>query len=450
MSEVEFPQSWIICELAALGNIVTGKTPSTTDQDNFSGDIPFIKPGDLNNGGYIVSTADTLSIKGLMLIPRLPKHAITVTCIGNLGKIGITTRESATNQQINSVIPSEYVHYKYLYYFLSSMKWWLEQEASATTVAIINKGKFSKAPIKLPPLAEQQQIAAKLDELLAQVDSLKTRLDAIPKILKRFRQSVLAAAVSGKLTEDWREGKEAWKIIELQDVANIIDPHPSHRTPVEVQDGVPYIGIGDLNKNGTIDFDNARKVSRDVLKEHKDRYQLKAGDFVFGKIGTLGKATILPVNVEYTLSANVILIQPKTEIANARFLMFFLSSPSTMDEIARQSNSTSQAAFGIKKMRSFICGIPLIEEQIEIVRRVELFFAYADQIEQRVKDAQSRVNHLTQSILAKAFRGELTAEWREQNPDLISGENSAEALLARIQDEREASGKVTKRSRKVV
>ena len=59
-------------------------------------------------------------------------------------------------------------------------------------------------PLPLPPLAEQQQIAAKLDELLAQVDNLKTRLDTIPKILKRFRQSVLAAAVSGKLTEDWR------------------------------------------------------------------------------------------------------------------------------------------------------------------------------------------------------------------------------------------------------
>lgn len=79
---------------------------------------------------------------------------------------------------------------------------------------------------------------------------------------------------------------------------------------------------------------------------------------------------------------------------------------------------------------------PPIEEQTEIVRRVEELFAFADQIEQRVKVAQQRVNHLTQAILAKAFRGELTANWREQHPDLISGENSAAALLARIQAER--------------
>ncbi|MCB1717737.1 MAG: restriction endonuclease subunit S, partial [Candidatus Competibacteraceae bacterium] len=83
-------------------------------------------------------------------------------------------------------------------------------------------------------------------------------------------------------------------------------------------------------------------------------------------------------------------------------------------------------------------------------RRVEQLFAFADQIEQQVKNAQSRVNNLTQSILAKAFRGELTAEWRAQNPELISGENSAEALLARIKAERAAMQPVKqKRARQV-
>jgi type I restriction enzyme S subunit len=79
-----------------------------------------------------------------------------------------------------------------------------------------------------------------------------------------------------------------------------------------------------------------------------------------------------------------------------------------------------------------------IEEQTEIVRRVEQLFAHADNIEQQVQAAQQRVDKLTQSILAKAFRGELTAQWRKDNPELISGDNSAEALLAKIKAEREA------------
>ncbi len=78
-------------------------------------------------------------------------------------------------------------------------------------------------------------------------------------------------------------------------------------------------------------------------------------------------------------------------------------------------------------------------EQHEIVRRVEQLFSYADTIEKQVNNALARVNNLTQSILAKAFRGELTAQWRAENPELISGENSAAALLEKIKAERAAS-----------
>jgi type I restriction enzyme S subunit len=107
-----------------------------------------------------------------------------------------------------------------------------------------------------------------------------------------------------------------------------------------------------------------------------------------------------------------------------------------MMEVTKQANSTSQAAFGIKKMRAFECDIPSLQEQIEIGRLVKILFAYTDQIEQKVKHAELKVKQSTQSILAKAFRGELTAEWRTQNHDLISGENSAEALLKTIQADR--------------
>ena len=81
---------------------------------------------------------------------------------------------------------------------------------------------------------------------------------------------------------------------------------------------------------------------------------------------------------------------------------------------------------------------PKLEEQTEIVRRVEQLFAYADTIEQQAKAAKERVDKLTQAILAKAFRGELTADWRAANPELISGDNSAAALLEKIKAERQA------------
>jgi type I restriction enzyme S subunit len=100
-----------------------------------------------------------------------------------------------------------------------------------------------------------------------------------------------------------------------------------------------------------------------------------------------------------------------------------------------------------KALKKYPIRVPPITEQTEIVRQVDQLFTQADRIEQQVNNAIARVNNLTQSILAKAFRGELTEQWRKDNPDLISGENSAEALLERIKAER-AEAKPAKRSRK--
>jgi type I restriction enzyme S subunit len=93
---------------------------------------------------------------------------------------------------------------------------------------------------------------------------------------------------------------------------------------------------------------------------------------------------------------------------------------------------------------------PPFKEQAEIVHRVEKLFAFADRIEQKVNAASDRVNNLTQSILVKAFRGELTADWRATNPDLISGDNSAEAWLTKIKAERDALASKKKPKKKSV
>ncbi|MGE6125598.1 restriction endonuclease subunit S [Aeromonas rivipollensis] len=327
---------------------------------------------------------------------------------------------------------------KFWFYLFSYLP--LKELNRSTAIPGLNREDAYAQNLGLPPLAEQKEIADRLDKILAKVEATQTHLARIPEIINNFCQSVLSSAVSGKLTVDWREKNKHlhWETLSLETIAKIIDPHPSHRTPKEVDGGIPYVGIGDIKSDGQVDFENARKVSKEVLFDHQNRYTIKEGDFIFGKIGTLGNATILPIDKEYTLSANVILIQPISDKVIAAYIKHYLTSPAAMNDISQQSNSTSQAAFGIKKMRAFQAIMPSLEEQTEIVRRVEQLFAYADTIEQQAKAAKARVDKLTQAILAKAFRGELTADWRAANPDLISGDNSAAALLARIQAERAA------------
>ncbi len=117
------------------------------------------------------------------------------------------------------------------------------------------------------------------------------------------------------------------------------------------------------------------------------------------------------------------------------------------EETRKVAVGGAQPNLNLSKVREIPVSLPNCREQTEIVRRVEQLFAYADTIEQQAKTAKARVDNLTQAILAKAFRDELTADWRAANPDLISGDNSAAALLARIQAER-ATAKPRKRATK--
>ncbi|AVT70477.1 TPA: restriction endonuclease subunit S [Escherichia coli] len=442
MSAEKLPEGWVECELSALGNIVTGKTPSTKEPSNFGGNIPFIKPGDLDLGGYIMNTADTLTEKGLSLVPTLPANSVVVTCIGNLGKVGITAKKSASNQQINALIPSEKLNVKFVYYQILTLKPWLESQSAATTIAIVNKSKFSQAPFKFLPLAEQKIIAEKLDTLLAQVESTKARLEQIPQILKRFRQAVLHVAVSGKLTEKWRlenatlENSYEWKIQSLSDLGVLARGKSKHRPrndPRLFGDKYPFIQTGEVaNSSGRIKGAN-KFYSEFGLSQSK----LFPKDTLCITIAANIADTAI-LEIEACFPDSVVGFISDRNKSHVSFVKYLIDV--NKDNLEAFAPATAQKNINLKVLNELKLPIPDIKEQHEIVRRVEQLFAYADTIEKQVNNALARVNNLTQSILAKAFRGELTVQWRAENPDLISGENSAAALLEKIKAERAASG----------
>ncbi|MCD8404997.1 restriction endonuclease subunit S [Tenacibaculum dicentrarchi] len=307
----------------------------------------------------------------------------------------------------------------------------------------INQKKLKSFIVPLPPLAEQQRIVAKLDTLFGSLDALKIRLNNIPQLIKNFKQAVLTQAVTGKLTQEWRVGKElkAWEIVELETIAKVIDPQPSHRTPPIHKDRIPYVSIKDVNKNGDVILETARPVSKEVLAEHIKRYDLQEGDFGFGKIGTLGKPFLLPIFPErkYTLSANIILIQPRSK-GDPKFLYYYLNSSIIEQKLREGTNSTSQPAFGIKKARKFPTPNPSPKEQSEIVKRVENLFSKADAIENQYKTLKEKIDRLPQAILAKAFKGELVAQ--------LPTDGDAKDLLEEIKKLKESL--VVKPKKKVV
>ena len=284
-------------------------------------------------------------------------------------------------------------------------------------------------PVPVPPAAEQTRIAAKLDELLAQVDTLKARIDGIPALLKRFRQSVLAAAVSGRLTEEWR-GIQS--------------------------DGEPQSGSSDLPAGWSavplglyaVNHDGARKPI-----SAKER-ELRRGDHpYFGATGQIDSIDGYTHDGEFVLvgedGANLLTrVKPIAFLAKGQIWVnnhaHVIASPSghsnaylaiylnTLD-ITPWVSGSAQPKLNQKNMNEIPVHVPPPAEQTEIVRRVEQLFAFADQLEAKVNEARARIDRLTQSILAKAFRGELVPQDPNDEP--------ASLLLERIKAQRTATPK---------
>ena len=494
MSQV-IPEQWEKVSLDNIGLIQTGNTPSKKNPEYYGGLFPIFKPTDLNSTQVITKAGEYLSDKGKSVARRIPADSTYVTCIGaTIGKTGFVAVEGTCNQQINTISPYEGINPKWVYYWLISPKMNYEviSSSSSTTLPIINKSRFSNLATVLPPLAEQKVIADKLDELLEQVESTKARLDAIPAILKSFRQSVLKAAVSGKLTEEWRGENEYLNAPSLSEIEElwvsrykVSDKNfkKPKVTPIQnelmklpsswlwTQIGLAcdvYVGATPSRKNeafwnGNINWVSSSEVAFCRINETKETITnegLKGtstnihpkGTVMLAMIGqgkTRGQPAIL--DIEACHNQNTAALRVLDNHCLSEYLYYFLYE--RYEETRRVGSGNNQQAMNKTVVQSLAFPLPPIEEQTEIVRLVDQYFAFANKVEAQVNAAQAHVNNLTQSILAKAFRGELTKEWRTANPDLISGENSAEALLERIKAECETlttKSKPSKSRKKVI
>lgn len=192
-------KSWSRCALKQIGRVSTGLTPSKAKSDFYGGDVPFVKPGDLDKG-VISSTDDTLTMTGSREARMVRAGAVFVSCIGNLGKVGIAGLPMAFNQQINAIeFHQDQVLDQFGYYSCMTLGEWLVENSSATTIAIVNKGRFEQAEINVPPLDEQQEIVRRIEILFTFSDRLEARLQAAQIATERLTPSLLAKAFRGEL-----------------------------------------------------------------------------------------------------------------------------------------------------------------------------------------------------------------------------------------------------------
>lgn len=452
MSEVVLPEGWFT---AILGDYLYLKNgfafKSNSYQERNEGSIPVIRISDLNGVIATDTTAVHVLVDEAAKGFEIEQGDLLIAMSGaTTGKVGVYkgSQPAYQNQRVGNLKlnSSKYGYTRYRDYLIAFLSPEILKLAYGGAQPNISGKAIEEIRVAFPPLAEQKVIADKLDSLLAQVDNIKNRLDALPTIIKRFKQSVLSAAVSGKLTEDWRGGNgfnfSDWINSDVGSVSKIATGKTPSRAENRYWDNghIPWLTSSSTGNEYT--YSAEQFVTDFAVKD----CGLKVFDIgtlllaMYGEGKTRGQVTEVMLAATCNQACAAI-IADESKISRAFLKLRLLEN---YEETRKVAAGGAQPNLNLNKVREIPLLLPPLSEQTEIVRRVEQLFAFADQIEQQVKNAQSRVNNLTQSILAKAFRGELTADWRAANPDLITGENSAQALLAKIKAEREKPKKTTK------
>lgn len=432
----ELPQGWVLTRLGALGEYLNGRafkssewsttgrpiiriqdlTGSNNNPNYFEGDLPdrfVVRPGDL-----LISWSATL------------------------GAYIWEGTEGVLNQHIFKV--RSHIDKKFHYYLVRYVLDELERQAHGSGMVHVTRGVFDATPVLLPPKAEQQRIVALLDQIEAKRSSSAAHVAAGRRAIERLRQAVLAAACSGGLTVDWRDEHDlpsvrttlekrragrstlvvgrasvrppatsslnvvpdAWGWATIGEVCDVqLGGTPPRKTAAYWNGGVPWVSSGEVA--------NCRIAStRETISKagfvNSNAKMYPAGTVLIAMIGegkTRGQAAIL--DIEASTNQNVAGVLPDPTIVSSEYVWRWALAQYEVTRAAGRGGN--QPALNCQKVRDLAIPLPPLEEQYEIVRRVDRFLAKADILLARLTAAQGRVDLSSQAILAKAFRGDLVA-----------------------------------------
>lgn len=284
-------------------------------------------------------------------------------------------------------------------------------------------------PVPLPPLNEQRRIAAKLAVLLRRTRQVRDRLELAFVIVERFRKAVLEAAISGRLTETWRSihGAPPWQTANVGDVLEEVRYGTAVKCSYKLRDATPVLRIPNV-VSGRIE---ASDLKFGPLEEsERAKYALRRGDLLMvrsnGSADLVGRVAYVPQGFEkYAFAGYLMRLRPMPSVVESKYLQVALSAPDVRDHIVLHARSSSGVhninAAEVRNLR--IC-IGSLDEQREIVRRVDKLTGLADSLERQYRAALAQFERLTPALLAKAFRGELV----QQDPT----DEPAEKLLQRV------------------
>jgi len=403
----ELPIGWTTCRLGEALTLVNGRAYS--QHEMLSEGTPILRIQNLNKGkNWFYSNLnlppDKYCNKGDLL------YAWSAT----FGPYWWHGPKAIFHYHIWNVYPSELMSREFAFYELMRITDAIKRAAHGVAMPHITKGGMEAWEIMVPPPAEQKRIADKLAAVQGRVDACRARLDRVPELLKRFRQSVLAAATSGQLTEDWREKNQGgeWQKKKLTELGELGRGKSKHRPRNDSRlygGPYPFIQTGDVANSGERITMHSQTYSEFGLAQSK---LWPAGTVCITIAANIADTSILDYDACFPDSVVGFVANPKECLPE--FIKWTVDV--IKDDLEAFAPATAQKNINLGVLYEVELSIPPLPEQAEIVRRVEALFALADRIEARLTAARAQVERLTPATLAKAFRGDLVPQDPNDEP----------------------------------
>ncbi|AXL37617.1 type I restriction endonuclease [Campylobacter jejuni] len=387
------PQGWEVKTLSEIGEIITGSTPSKSNVEFYRKDYPFFKPSDFEQGYFLENAGDNLSKLGFGKARQLPPKTILVVCIGSLGKVALTRVIGSCNQQINAIIPHKNIISEYIYYYCISSKFQsiLFSKAPQTTLAIFNKTEFSKLEIIYPKdIKEQERIVGILDFAFSKIDeNIKKAKENLANI-DELMQSALQKAFN-PLKDNAKENyklPQSWEWKSLEEISENISAggdKPKNCTESKTaKNQIPVYANG-VNNNGLVGYTDKATIIKPSL--------------TISARGTIGFVCIR--KEPYFPIVRLISLIPCENILCLHYLYFCLNF------FIAKGEGSSIPQLTIPKFKSLQIPLPPLKEQEQIAEHLDFVFEKAKALKELYTKELKDYEELKQSLLNKAFKGEL-------------------------------------------
>ena len=394
-------QGWTYKKLKEIGRTQTGTTPSKSVKSFYEGEIPFIRPAELDidgNGSIEYNSELKLTPEGALKSRKISANSILMCCIGSVGKTGYAIKDVTCNQQINTITPYMGYNGRFVYYALIAPSFQNEVKKIANsakaTWAIISKGKWEEMSIPVPSLSEQQSIVDYLDLAFAQIDELKSNAE---------RQLAEARALFQSALKEMLEPKDGWVEKTLKEACSLITDGTHHSPPNDEKGKYKYITAKNIRIWG-LDTSNITYVSEEIHKEIIARCNPKKGDVLYIKDGaTTGIAIVNPLEEEFSMLSSVALIRPYKDVLSSEFLCYTLNSPSIYNQARNQMDGAAITRVTLVKIKGFVVSIPPIIEQQRIVTRLDSLKSKVDCLQENFTKISQECDAMKQALLRQIF-----------------------------------------------